>query len=138
MRSDYDMCYAYISHNTTWAEAEAACKSLGGWLGEPRTLQENDFFEKIMFEHRGYAVWLGGHDRDKEGDWRWEHAGVPLKDGFTFWGMDEPNDTFHLEDCLVFYYETGQWNDMPCFLEQHFVCEKPADASSIAPVPVVG
>merc|ERR1712154_394515 len=129
-----DWCYAYIGVNKTWSDAQNTCEKVGGYLAEPKTKTQNDFLEKILFEHRGYTIWLGAHDEVKEGEWIWEYSRGRVDRGFTFWSPGEPNDSKAAEDCLEFQYDFGHWNDKYCNLTQHFVCQK----SAVDPAVVVG
>merc|ERR1712110_445167 len=109
-----DICYAYVNDKKTWAEAEAMCKALGGYLVEVHSVQENDYLEKIVFEHRDPNVWMGAHDILTEGQWFWATSGEPVAE-FTFWGAGEPNNN-HVggQDCMNFRYESGHWDDAEC------------------------
>merc|ERR1711936_1189846 len=126
-----DMCYKYVNSNQTWSDAQNTCERLGAWLAEPTTQAQNDYFEKILFEHRGFTIWLGASDTDKEGEWLWDHSGERVQKGFTDWLPGEPNDTKDVEDCLEFQYDYGHWNDKYCDLQQHFVCQKPANGAVV-------
>ena len=117
-------CYAYIDDKQTWAEAEATCTSLGGYLVEAYTRQDNDYLEKIMFEHSPEDMWMGGHDVITEGKWFWSSSGRAISDGFTFWGPGEPNDANN-QDCMYFRFSSHHWDDLSCDVKLKFACQKP-------------
>merc|ERR1712241_1087398 len=129
-------CYAYIEEPSRWAEAEAVCKALGGYLAEIHNKQENDAVEKIVSQH-DKIVWLGGHDLITEGKWAWASSSLTV-DGteFSDWATGEPNDDHHEEDCMEFYPNrksgTGHWNDRRCGYEKNsLICQKRPDATVV-------
>ncbi|CAC5385453.1 unnamed protein product [Mytilus coruscus] len=75
------------------------------------------------------AVWLGGTDSAKEGNWVWGSSGKPL----TFvdwkkseWG-DEPNNYGRYgENCMQLseYDDYNAWYDVRCQRFRGFICEK--------------
>merc|ERR1712117_140585 len=62
-------------------------------------------------------LWLGGSDRNNEGEWRWTTGELFYGSGnqvqYSNWADGEPNDEFG-EDCLEKYNWSGKWNDIPC------------------------
>ena len=120
-------CYAYINDNKTWTAAGATCKALGGYLVEPYTQQENDYLEKIMFEHSPVDIWMGGHDAITEGKWFWATSGRAVSEAFTFWGPGQPNNYHNNQDCMQFQYRSKHWNDEECWKKLPFVCQKPIE-----------
>ena len=63
--------YVKVEEWKTWFDAKEHCNSLNGRLMEVRTQEE---FERAMRFRRenGNNIWLGGSDREVEGEWRWE------------------------------------------------------------------
>jgi hypothetical protein len=42
---------------------------------------------------------------------------------FSGFGVGEPNDGNHNEDCAEWLAATGDWNDLECGLERGALCE---------------
>ena len=119
--------YLHCAEPVTWYAADARCAGLGMRLLRIETLDENEL-------GRGLAttrIWLGGTDRDVEGDWHWQDGtpfwtggltGMPVGGAFTLWDVGEPNDLGG-EDCLAMRRD-GQWLDEQCDLaDNNFICE---------------
>lgn len=93
-------------------------------------------------------LWIGGSDREREGDWRWigpngegklefwsgdspDEGGEPVDGRYQNWLEDRPNDKAMegSEDCASFVldgsgHDVGAWNDDHCEEEWPFICEK--------------
>ena len=113
-----------IERLENWATAAAICRALDAYLAEPRTKEENDFVKQLSPN-----VWLGGQDLVTEGKWFWGHSGAPVK-GFTGWANGEPNNAGG-ENCMSYSLYFNGWNDVPCNIELHFVCQKGLSADLI-------
>jgi hypothetical protein len=63
-------------------------------------------------------------DEDVEGLWEWAGSGKKLT--YADWYPGEPNNIYqNKENCLILYNgEKYHWNDFPCWVAQHFICEK--------------
>jgi hypothetical protein len=94
-------------------------QGMPGYLATLTSAAELEFARQ-HFNDRGES-WLGGSDRDVEGDWRWvtgpEAGELFWSQGttvtFASWAIGEPNDE-HLdfgEDYLAFYRGVVGWND---------------------------
>lgn len=76
-------------------------------------------------------IWLGGHDSQNEGLWKWISNGKPFT--YTNWGSGEPSNWHPWqkleEDCMgkSVYPDSSRnvWNDYPCSANDMttFVCE---------------
>ena len=44
---------------------------------------------------------------------------------YTNWADGEPNNYKGNEDCVVYYTDRNQWNDMSCYSTQNYICSIP-------------
>ena len=69
------------------------------------------------------SYWLGGNDIETEGVFKWVKSDLPMT--YTDWSPGQPDDAGG-EDCMelrgAFQYH---WNDLPCNIPHHFICEAP-------------
>jgi len=113
--------------------------------------QENEFVRKFLEPTVVESVWLGAHDLDTEGEWKWnqelgspeankiffrkpklatsEHETTEIQlssndEMFSNWSPNEPNDADADEDCAIFSVKEGSWNDVRCgFVDADLVVE---------------
>ncbi|WP_210205755.1 VCBS domain-containing protein [Hoeflea marina] len=118
--------YKIVAGNFSWAQADAAAQSEGGYLATITAQQEDNFIQQTAEGPDGFLaqyLWLGGSDSTAEGQWRWV-AGPEANTGFwsgsingtatgyANWGTGEPNDWGTGEDYLMkAVVFGGQWND---------------------------
>jgi uncharacterized repeat protein (TIGR02543 family) len=81
--------YQLFEPGLTWTEAKAFCESLGGHLATITNTEEQKFIEDLLAKGTKVAYWLGGTDRNNQGDWEWI-TGEPWS--YTNWGAGEPNN----------------------------------------------
>ena len=92
-----------------WTDAENLCQASvetgEGHLASVLDQTTNDFMTALTTNRS----WLGGHDSDVEGDWRWSD-GSPW--GYESWASSEPNDAGAGQDYLsINFAHTGLWAD---------------------------
>ena len=107
--------YKLSNETTTWYAAVSRCKEWGGELASfsnPALLKYVD--EKI----HGHYYWIGGSDREKEGQWRWMDGS---KTDWTNWAPKEPNGG-RVANCLLII--KGAWHDVLCYKRrERFLCQ---------------
>ena len=87
---------------------------------EVRTQEEFDRAVNYSKELRS-DFWLGGSDREVEGEWRWE-SNSELINMTTFWFRGEPGNGPN-QDCLYMFW-LGGFSDWSCSsFPEPFVCE---------------
>jgi hypothetical protein len=112
-----------------WAAARSTCEAVGYHLASIESDVENTALSMVaarMFEEESW--WIGLHDRDDEGDFRWIHGNrVPE---FFKWALRQPDDGWsgraerRGEDCVEQTQGTGgRWNDGDCDRRLPFICE---------------
>jgi len=124
-----------------------------GYLLTITSKQENDFIRDTLLKPNHVdSLWLGAHDADTEGEWKWnqeaespeankifyqkKREGIsedgatnpqemnPKIEAFSNWREGEPNDADSDEDCAVITGNDGGWNDVRCgFVDAHLIVE---------------
>jgi Lectin C-type domain len=125
-------CYIFFASGLPWAEAEAACASLGGHLAAIASSTENAFLSQIAPARPPLQdIWIGASDEASEDDFRWSSGDAF---GFTAWRRGEPNNgggDGDVENCAVIEGDNNQpgagclWDDRPCADPQPYMCERP-------------
>ena len=109
--------YIKVKERKSWHDAKEHCNSLGRRLMEVRT--EDEFHRAKRFRmESGRDFWLGGSDREVEGEWRWESNDDLIHNKFWFSGA--PN-LRRREDCL--FMGEFAFDDNICSFTYPFVCE---------------
>ncbi|XP_053352050.1 CD209 antigen-like protein E isoform X2 [Clarias gariepinus] len=110
----------YIStEKRSWSESRQDCQGKGADLVIIKSREEQDFVEDLR---KSDPAWIGAHDIDKEGDWKWVD-GTAVTNGF--WRQGEPNNVGE-EDCVATGYLTvpvPNWFDYSCSLKYVWICE---------------
>nr|XP_012613898.1 C-type lectin domain family 17, member A isoform X3 [Microcebus murinus] len=110
-------CYYFSPDTKSWEEARKFCQENYSHLVIVSSFAEQNFVAKANGFPRVY--WLGLHDRNKEGDWRWLD-GSPVT--LSFWDPEEPNN-MNEEDCASMN-RGGGWNDLSCEKTTYWICER--------------
>ncbi|XP_038058763.1 asialoglycoprotein receptor 2-like [Patiria miniata] len=113
-------CYRAVMEDLTWLQAKEKCTKEGGFLAVPRSLEETDFFLRLL----PYRFWINCNDFDNEGTWKCEDGTNGVE--FRNWAAEEPNDNHGNEDCAEVYtgkWNDGTWNDQPCNVIRRAICK---------------
>uniref|UniRef100_A0A7N6FBE1 C-type lectin domain-containing protein n=2 Tax=Anabas testudineus TaxID=64144 RepID=A0A7N6FBE1_ANATE len=111
--------YYFSSLMKSWQESRNDCLQRGADLVIINSAKEQDFIRSWR-----KRMWIGLNDREVEGTWRWVD-GTPVLNATRYWGEFEPNYAKGTEDCAEIYnYESqNSWNDAPCEIQKHWICE---------------
>ncbi|HVV83605.1 MAG TPA: lectin-like protein [Kofleriaceae bacterium] len=101
----------------TQPEAIADCASIGAHLATVTSQEEQDFMA-ASFAARD--TWIGLFQGPSEATWFWSTG---ERYDFKAWGMNQPDDFMHNEDCAHLMAGTGLWNDRDCTARLPYVCE---------------
>ena len=78
-----------------------------------------------MLEMGINAMWIGAHDKDREGTMVWVSDNINVSNGFSNWYPGEPNNAGWSEDCVLIWNDGGyKWNDAPCSRKSGFICKQ--------------
>ncbi|WAR15639.1 MRC2-like protein, partial [Mya arenaria] len=65
-------CYELLHNKVTWSHGESLCVKAGGHLVHINTAQEQAYIQALMMKYNpNYAVWIGLHDKNVEGQFQW-------------------------------------------------------------------
>ena len=113
---------------THWG-CRALCSAGNGSLACIGSAADNanaSAFTANFFRNFGTGVWIGVHQgvgaAEPAGDWGACSNGKPAWLSVDAWEAGEPNHWGFGEDCASLE-PSGQWNDRPCGLALHCVCE---------------
>ncbi|XP_021372939.1 macrophage mannose receptor 1-like [Mizuhopecten yessoensis] len=138
-------CLQFLLTERSWTKASADCKSRGGSLVMIKNAGKQAFVYNTLksLHWRYHGVWIGGSDRDKEGEWVWVDGshieygnwhpgqGPTTHNGFFF-----SSSTF--EDCAEMRLDDGgKWHDYPCGglrYSYSYVCEYALSSTAVSVV----
>lgn len=120
-----------------WNDAKQYCKNVfGGYLASITSKEENEFVTGLLKEFDYRAAFIGGSDREKEGEWKWE-SGESWS--YSNWGANQPDDYKAYEggqDYLT-VDKDGIWDDFNSMADisgtevKSFICETDINEFSI-------
>ncbi|XP_025059610.1 CD209 antigen-like protein C isoform X4 [Alligator sinensis] len=111
-------CYYFSNQSKNWKDAKQFCTDNGSDLVVVNTENEQLFLK--MHVNRSSTYWLGLSDTVREGNWVWVD-GSPIIT--SFWLVPRNTDNREEEDCASMQPD-GKWNDVSCFLNNYWICEK--------------
>lgn len=98
--------YALLS-DSSWEEAEAKARTLGGHLATIRSQAEQDWIWN-RWGGSSVTLWIGLHNPTQDNtNWQWS-SGEPVT--YTSWGSGEPTYT-HEVYVEMHWQKQGRWND---------------------------
>ncbi|XP_071843542.1 uncharacterized protein [Apostichopus japonicus] len=111
--------YWISNYTLTWFDAVDRCRQLfnNGHLVRIDNEEEKNEVKAIRYQANIGDVWIGIHDSEKEGEWKYED-GSPLT--YVNWRNGEPSNSNN-EDCAVMKYDL--YNDQDCMEKLYFCCE---------------
>ena len=108
-------CYRYSAAGADWANAKAACETMGGYLASISSVEENQLIRQNITATAWIGAWQGGLDSSVI----WEAPALWCQ---SLWRNGEPNS--NTEDCVELHTD-GTWNDGGCGNQRPYVCELP-------------
>ena len=131
-----DSCIWLSRDKKDFDSAQKQCAQLvdNGRLFEPKNSLQNDLVSTLIKSLQPSSALIGLTDRQSEG--RFAYLSSGKEPSFSNWAPGEPNDWGSGEDCAHFFFKLmngnnvhdsqwGKWNDVPCNMKWHYVCEKP-------------
>ncbi|KAK3792546.1 hypothetical protein RRG08_011997 [Elysia crispata] len=122
IKSDYSgTCIKLYNDKLSWKDARSVCKTAGGDLVKIMDKTMNQFITSLASTQN---YWIGLHDREQEGRFRWLDENKEAK--YTAWVKSEPNGKDR-ENCVEINHPVlpdGTWNDLSCSDKNKFICEK--------------
>ncbi|KAG7260400.1 hypothetical protein CRUP_006337 [Coryphaenoides rupestris] len=112
--------YLLVKEEKRHADAEGYCRGRGGHLAMPKDEASNAFVAAYVVEAGLARVYIGLHDVEREGDFRYVDRS-PMTT-FGKWRKGEPNNAYDDEDCVEMV-ASGEWTDVACHPTMYFVCE---------------
>jgi hypothetical protein len=105
--------YQIVPGNFTWEQAKADAEARGGHLATVTSSAERNMLYGSFAELSSGAIrpWLGGTDKDSEGNWRWITGETW---GYAYWYPQEPNNYANLQHYLWSGWGTAseqKWDD---------------------------
>lgn len=112
--------YFMITTPSTWADANAYCKS--NYLNLATVQTDDDWYRlNVAAESKGLAAtgWVGLFLVVT--DWYWSNKVIYLMNTATFWAPGQPDNLGGNEACCAID-STGSWADYPCTDLKPFIC----------------
>ena len=120
-----------------WNDAKQYCKNVfGGYLVSITSKEENEFVTGLLKEFNYSTAFIGGSDREKEGEWKWE-SGESWS--YSNWGANQPDDYKAYEGGQDYLRigQDGAWDDFNSMADisgtevKSFICETDINEFSI-------
>ncbi|XP_034306422.2 perlucin-like [Magallana gigas] len=120
--------YTYLDLKKTMADAKDYCASIGAYLVQIDTRDENEWIKGTLQPalketcSNTYCcdTWIGATDQVEENMFQWTNKANVV---FSNWISGQPDDDGGDEDCAALCLN-GQWNDYPCTRLLNTICEK--------------
>lgn len=94
---------------STWTEAEAAAKELGGNLVTINDAAEDAWVRETFGDSNQFGLWTGLNDQQTEGEFVWT-SGEPVT--YANWASGQPDNYNGVEDFVMLYTDGGgRWAD---------------------------
>lgn len=120
-----------------WNDAKQYCKNVfGGYLVSITSKEENEFVTGLLKEFNYSTAFIGGSDREKEGEWKWESD---ESWSYSNWGANQPDDYKAYEGGQDYLRigQDGAWDDFNSMADisgtevKSFICETDINEFSI-------
>ncbi|KAK9539959.1 hypothetical protein VZT92_002438 [Zoarces viviparus] len=111
-------CYFTSTSKKNWFDSKKKCIDDDAQLVIISSEEEQEFISSFKQQ-----TWIGLTDEESEDVWKWVD-GTPLTK--EYWRPRQP-DNANTENCIEIskgYYSMKNWQDLPCWSELYFTCEK--------------
>ncbi|XP_076080298.1 uncharacterized protein LOC143051198 [Mytilus galloprovincialis] len=120
-------CYFFSGTQLGWNAAQSSCQAMGGRLAELETIEEINAVKGVASVRNKQRFWIGGQ-RFGQGrfDFKWASTDQPIT--VPDWALPvQPNNQGGNQDCILLSRPNQyRWNDRPCRVTSHYICEKSA------------
>ncbi len=106
----------YLTTPTTWTNAEAFARTMGGHLATIRNSREDSWVYSTFIHNPAVTdtLWVGISDAAQEGNFVWASGETS---GYWNWAPGEPNNLGYIENYGRYFQPShayaGRWNDAP-------------------------
>ncbi|MEZ4470654.1 MAG: lectin-like protein [bacterium] len=112
--------YLLCQEAVNFVRMEAICAERGMVPVQVDSDSENAFLWARARARRFQRWWVGLTDREVEGDYVFSDGSRPI---YAAYSRGEPNDSGRAEDCIHFWENTPDWNDIGCGANNGVICE---------------
>jgi Lectin C-type domain/Putative metal-binding motif len=121
---DSGRTYLFCAVLQTWDDARSQCQQYNYDLATINDAAEDDTLRTEALAYGNTTTWhwwVGYTDGLVESSFGWVGGNG---NSYNNWNSDEPNDLYDNEDCVVFAFDGGYWNDWTCENTTTSVCER--------------
>lgn len=102
-----------VGAELNFADAEIWCRSLGGHILMPKTVDEIEDARDMLVAPIRHYMWMGLDDLEIEGRYVWADTSL-LRKSQTHWEPQAPNNVFGIQHCVPLDWRTGEFDDKHC------------------------
>ncbi|XP_045180757.2 ladderlectin-like [Mercenaria mercenaria] len=120
-------CYLFVQTNQTWDAAKDHCASLGGFLADIRSQEEQEFLSNTVLSSSNgeyvpdTSIWIGGTNGIEEGVFAWLDGTLV---SYENWEPGEPSSYDSRQNCITIKSgSNNKWNDVKCRKQKPSICE---------------
>ncbi|KAM8973844.1 regenerating islet-derived protein 4-like [Pelodytes ibericus] len=118
-------CYAVSKNPASWADSEYECGSYGHGAHLVSIMDDSEaaiIASHVSANQDSEGVWIGLHDPDKNGRWKWTDGSMY---NYAAWKSGLPDNAKGKEFCVVLVSGSKykKWNDVGCGGLRNYVCK---------------
>ncbi|XP_078806223.1 CD209 antigen-like protein D isoform X1 [Oryzias latipes] len=120
--------YFISSTKLPWLQSRDDCQQRGADLVIINSKEEQifDFMLKNFMEKFHRPTWIGLTHQEETMNWNWVDGTLLTE---SYWAQGEPNGYMDRNESCVeirFFEQENSWNDLPCYDQNFWICEKKA------------